>query len=75
MKSFTIMMEREDIERLRRFANEIKIPPHVLARSILLRGLKTEIKAWMNANAPLEPSISTNNQGGNDEKDLSREVI
>jgi len=75
MRSFTINMEREDIERLRRFANEIKIPPHVLARSILLRGLKAEIKAWMTKGAPQEPGNSIKNQGENDEKDHSREVI
>jgi len=75
MKSFTIMMEYEDIERLKRFAKEVNLPPHVLARSILLRGLKAEIKRCMVEEPSLEPSISTNNLGGNVEKDHSREVI
>jgi len=75
MKSFTIMMEPEDIERFKRFAKDINIPPHVLARSILLRGLKTEIKRWMVEEPSLESKISTKNQGEKSEMDHSREVI
>lgn len=75
MKSFTIMMEPEDIERFKRFAKEINLPPHVLARSILLRGLKAEIKRWIVEEKPLESQISTKKQGENDEMDHSREVI
>jgi len=46
MKSFTVMLDESDIDHLKTFASRINIPPHVLARSILLRGLEVEIDKW-----------------------------
>lgn len=47
MKAFTVMLEEEDVDRLRKLALSIKLPPHVLARSILLRGLDEENEKWL----------------------------
>lgn len=43
MKSYTIALEEIDIDRLKTLGKEMKIPHHVLARSILLRALDREI--------------------------------
>lgn len=46
MASFTIALEKGDIEKLRRIAGKLKIPPHVMARSMLLRQMEVEILNW-----------------------------
>lgn len=46
MKSFTIALEKGDIERLKRISAKLKIPPHVMARSMLLRQMDVEILNW-----------------------------
>jgi hypothetical protein len=46
MESFTIALERGDIERLKRISAKLRIPPHVMARSMLLRQMDVEILNW-----------------------------
>jgi hypothetical protein len=41
-KPFTINLECEDIKLLQALASRTELPPHTLARSLLLRALKAE---------------------------------
>jgi hypothetical protein len=49
MKSFTIVLEESDIERTRELALEQDLPPHVFARAVFLRGLRSENESWESA--------------------------
>jgi len=42
MKPYTVYLEKEDIDLLQETARRMKVPPHVLARSLLLRMLERE---------------------------------
>ena len=42
MRSFTVMMEATDVQRLQNVAKALKLPPHVYARALLLRALDAE---------------------------------
>jgi|GEM_PF-6816550 len=68
------MLSPDDIHRLKRFAEVINIPPYVLARSILLRGFKVEVKRFLVDGASLEAPILQNNPGVNTPIDQSSEV-
>jgi hypothetical protein len=42
MKPYTVYLEKEDIDLLQETARRMRVPPHVLARSLLLRMLERE---------------------------------
>ena len=41
---YSLALARKDIERLEKLAQERNLPPRILARAILLRGLNEEIE-------------------------------
>jgi len=75
LKCFTLQLDPVDISRLRALAVDLKLPPHVLARSILLRGLDEELENWGVKVSPLEAPISHEKPGVNVEIQQSSEAI
>lgn len=71
---FSLQLELEDIARIRALAADLKLPPHVLARSILLRGLDEECQNWGMESAPTEAPILHKKPGLNVEIQQSSEV-
>jgi hypothetical protein len=63
MKAFTVMLEQEDIERLKRRAKGLELPPHTLARSLLLLALKKD--------ANVEPANMRENRDQSDKRGLN----
>jgi len=74
LKVFSLQLDPADIARIRSLALDLKLPPHVLARSILLRGLDEEFENWGLVNTPTEPPISHEKPGVNAEIQQSSEV-
>ncbi len=42
MRPITVYLDAKDIEELKKQAKELVLPPHTLARAILVRGLRKE---------------------------------